>query len=171
MRSNSSFHSSLQKRFVKASKVLFKLFGEKKFKKKKRGQALLGRPASLSAQPDSAACFPSPLSPARGTRLAPPGADHVAAVRRRRGRAAADRLTPVGTAPRAPTCHSVPRSSLSSSSPCEQQQRPRRRSAARHWRRSPAPNSGHPRSIKPTPSSASTSAISCARTRPSASRY
>ena len=101
------------KSYVKASKVLFKHFGEKKFKKKKRGLALLGRPASLSAQPDSAARFPSPLSPARGARLAPPGAGHVAAVRRHRGRAAPDRLTPVGTAPRAPTCHSVPRSSLS----------------------------------------------------------
>jgi len=55
---------------------------------------LLGRPASLSAQPDSAAQFSPPLSPARGRRLAPPGAGHVAAVRRRRGRAAADRPYP-----------------------------------------------------------------------------
>jgi len=60
-------------------------------KKGKRGQALLGRPTSLSAQPGSAAHFPSPLSPARGARFAPPGAGQVAVVRRRwtrRGRPA-----------------------------------------------------------------------------------
>jgi len=65
---------------------------------------------------------------------------------------------------------SPPRSTLSSSSLFAQRQQPQRRSAVRHWHRSPAPNSGHPRSIKPTPSSASTSATSCARSRPSASR-
>jgi len=57
-------------------------------KKKKRGQALLGRPASLSAQPSSAARPPLASLPRADARLAPPGAGHVAAVRRRRGRAA-----------------------------------------------------------------------------------
>ena len=41
----------------------------------------------------------------------------------------------------------------------------------RHWRRSQAPHSDHPRSIKPTPSSASTSSTACVHSRPSASSY
>ena len=55
------------------------------------GKALLGRPASLSAQLDSAARSPHPSLPRVDARLRPPDAGHVAAVRRRRGRAAADR--------------------------------------------------------------------------------
>jgi len=72
-------------------------------KKRERGQALLGRPASLSAHSAAQPSSPSP-SPARGcARLAPPGAGHVAAVRRRRGRSRpTDRHNPVGTPPRAP---------------------------------------------------------------------
>ena len=56
-----------------------------KFQKKikKRGQALLGRPASLSAQPAARPASPSSLSPARDARLAPSRGGHVAAIRRR----------------------------------------------------------------------------------------
>ena len=101
------------KRFVKASKVTFKLFG--KIISKKRGQALLGRPATLSAQPDSAARFPLPLSPARGrppssTRRRPHGG-RTSASWTRRGRPALSRS---GRRP-APPGHSIlspPRSPL-----------------------------------------------------------
>ena len=103
------------KRFVKASKVSFKLFGKIISKKRERGQALLGRPASLSAQPDSAARFPLPLSPARGrppssTRRRPRGG-RTSASWTRRGRPA---LTWSGRRP-APPGHSIlspPRSPL-----------------------------------------------------------
>ena len=61
---------------------------EKRNSKKEKGQALLGRPASLSAQPSRAARPPLSSLPRADARLAPPGAGHVAAVRRRRGRAA-----------------------------------------------------------------------------------
>ena len=101
------------KRFEKASKVSFKLFGEKEFKKKrKRGQALLGRPASLSAQPDSVVHFPSLLSPARGGRLAPPDAGHVAAIRRRWTRRGRPAITWSEGRPVPPGSTLSPRSSL-----------------------------------------------------------
>ena len=164
-------HQSL-KSFVKASKVSFKLFVEKKFKKKRKGdRRCWADPPPFRPSEAARPSFPSPLSHARR----PPSSTrrrHVADVRRRRGRAAADRPLPGrDAAPRpqaTPFCLPAP---LSSSTPCEQQQQLRRRSTVRHWRRSPAPNSGHPCSIKPTPSSASTSATLCARSRPSASRY
>ena len=78
---------------------------------------MLGRPASLSAQPSHAARFPLPSLPHADARLAPPGGGHMAAVRRRRGCATADRLIPVGMASRAPRRHSVSPAPLSSSSP------------------------------------------------------
>jgi len=54
------------KKDLNLSKWVWKSIGEKKFKKKEeRGQALLGRPASLSAHPSRAARPPLP-SPARG---------------------------------------------------------------------------------------------------------
>ena len=86
-------------------------------KKRKGGQALLGRPASLSAQPSSAARPPLDSLPRADARLAPPDAGHVAAVRRRRGRPAGRPAYPDrdGTPrPQAPFC--LPRSTLSSSS-------------------------------------------------------
>ena len=102
----------------------------KEIKKRERGQALLGRPASLSAQPGSAARFPSPLSPARGARLAPTGAGHVAAVRQRRGHAAADPPSPGRDAnPRPQATPFCPHSSLSSSS-ARERNRSRSSSAA-----------------------------------------
>ena len=51
------------KRFVKASKVSFKLFRKIISKKRERGQAQLGQPASLSAQPGSVSQFPLPSLP------------------------------------------------------------------------------------------------------------
>jgi hypothetical protein len=52
-------------------------------KKKRKGQALLGQPRFPFGPASDPACLPSP-SPSRArTRLAPPGAGHVAAVRRR----------------------------------------------------------------------------------------
>ena len=136
------------KSFVKASRVSFKLFGEKKFKKNKRGQALLGRPASLLAQPDSVARFPSPLSPARGARLAPPGAGHVAAVRRRwtrRGRPAFNwsgrRPAPPGHSTLSPAPPSLlPPSASVAAALVAPPPRHRRRNSAAHRRPRQCPN-------------------------------
>ena len=77
-------------------------FGRKEIQKKEKRASLLGRTASLSTR--SAARPSTTSSPARGrAHLAPPGAGHVAAVRRRRGRGRpVDRHKPVGTPPRAP---------------------------------------------------------------------
>ena len=95
------------KRFAKASKIVFKLFGENKFKKKRKG----GRRCWADRLPFGPAkprgpVSPSPL-PCAGARLAPPDAGHVAAVRRRRGRAAGRPAYPgwdSPTRPQAPFC-------------------------------------------------------------------
>ena len=70
---------------------------------------------NLSAQPAARPASPSPLSPARGARLAPPGAGHVAAVRRRWTRRGRPAYTWSGRrpAPPDPPLHSVARLSLS----------------------------------------------------------
>jgi len=126
------------------------ILDKKKIKKKKRGQALLGRPTSLSAQPDSAACFPSPLSPACGARLAPPGTGHVAAVRRRwtrRGRPAfiwsGRRLAPPGHSTLSPAPPSLlPPSASAAAAVAAPPPRHRRRNPAAHHRPRQCPNLG-----------------------------
>ena len=88
-------------------------------KKIKRGQALLGRPASLLAQPSRTAWPPLPSLPRADARIAPPSAGHVTAVRRRRGRAAGRSSYPGrdGTpCPQAPFC--PPPAPLSLLPPC-----------------------------------------------------
>jgi len=87
----------------KFDKMSLENYWRKEIQKKGKGAGAAG-PTRLPFDPLSrAAQLPLP-SPTRGrARLAPPGAGHVAAVRRRRGRdRLADRLIPVRTPPRAP---------------------------------------------------------------------
>ena len=74
----------------------------KEIQKKGKGQALLGQPRFPFGPASGPACLPLPLSPARGARLAPPGAGHVAAVRRRWTRRGRPPTPLVGTPARAP---------------------------------------------------------------------
>ena len=87
-------------KFVKMS---LEIYWRKEIQKKEKGgrRCWANPPPFRPIQPRSPAPLPSP---ARGrARLTPPGAGHVAAVRRRRGRGRpAERLNPVGRPPRAP---------------------------------------------------------------------
>ena len=84
-------------------------------KKRKRGQALLGRPPPFRPSQAARPGLPSSLSRTR----TPASLHPVPATWRPYAGVVevplADRLTPVGTAPRAPRRHSVPSRSLSSS--------------------------------------------------------
>jgi hypothetical protein len=122
----------------KVVQINLERIGEKNFKKKKREQALLGRPASLSAQPAARPASPSPLSPVRGARLAPSSDGHVAAVRRRwarRGRPPPPPWSGRRPAPPDHSLHSVARASPSSLRPRSSSSS--RSSAARHYRSKP----------------------------------
>ena len=121
-------------------------------KKRERGQALLGRPASLLAQLGSAARSPSPLSRARGARLAPPGAGHVAAVRRRwtrRGRPPTPLVGTPAQAPRPFRPFCPPRPPSPSSSARTAQQQPLLRAPLPE--RAPPLVAGHTRASSSTP--------------------
>ena len=76
------------KRYAKASNISFKLFGKKYFfKKGKGGRRCWADPPPFRLIQAVRPGLPSPL-PRADARLTPPGAGHMAAVRRRCGRAA-----------------------------------------------------------------------------------